>query len=200
MDDSRHVGVELLLRVLGVRDHDDRVAGMDQPCGCSVDADLAGAALSGDRVRLEAGAVVYVHYVNLLVLTDVGRVEQILVDRDRPHVVQIRPRDRGPVDLGLQHRPSHAPLPFSVVLSIRRARPTRAATASRVEPFTRSAGVKSVDERSSRYSGSIPASSSSWRAAAMTAAASTWPASTVRSAARSARDNAVALIRSSSLK
>ena len=57
-------------------------------------ADLAGAALARDRVGLEAGAVVDVEHVHLLVLADVGGVEQVRVDRDRAHVVQVGAGDR----------------------------------------------------------------------------------------------------------
>ena len=60
---------------------------------------VARAALAGDRVGLEAGAVVDVHDVDLLVLEDVGGLQQVRVDRDRPDVVQVAVGDRRPVDL-----------------------------------------------------------------------------------------------------
>ena len=69
---------------------------------------VARAALAGDRVRLEAGAVVDVDDVHLLVLEDVGGVEQVAVDRDRADVVQVAVGHRRPVDLGLEHRSLHA--------------------------------------------------------------------------------------------
>ena len=65
------------------------------------------AALAGDRVGLEAGAVVDVDDVDLLVLADVGGLEQIAVDRDRADVVQVAVGDGRAVDLGLQHRAVH---------------------------------------------------------------------------------------------
>ena len=69
--------------------------------------DLARAALAGDRVGLEAGAVVDVDDVHLLVLEDVGGLEQVRVDRDRADVVQVAVGDRRPVDLRLEHHALH---------------------------------------------------------------------------------------------
>ena len=43
----------------------------------------------GDRVGLEARAVVDVEHVDLLVLEDVGGLQQIGVDGDRSDVVQV---------------------------------------------------------------------------------------------------------------
>ena len=67
----------------------------------------AGAALAGDRVGLEARAVVDVEHVNLLVLEDVRRFEQVRVDRDRADVVQVAVGDRRAVDLRLEHYALH---------------------------------------------------------------------------------------------
>src|SRR3979411_1120752 len=77
------------------------------PTSRPVSLDVARAALAGDRVGLEAGAVVDVHDVNLLVLADVRGLEQLGVKRDRPDVVQIAVGHGGPVDLGLQHHTLH---------------------------------------------------------------------------------------------
>src|SRR5215211_5823259 len=108
--------------------------------------------------------------------------------------------------LGERHRPAlcwrgvRAHEPPRMVLSMSRARPTRAATASSVEPLTRSTGERSSAERSSRYSGAKPAASSSPRAASSTVAASRSPSATRSSAARSARLSASARSRSSALR
>ena len=87
------------------------VAAVDEPGGGAVDLHLARAALAGDRVGLEAGAVVDVDDVDLLVLADVGGLEQVGVDRDRADVVQVAVGHRRAVDLGLQHRALHARAP-----------------------------------------------------------------------------------------
>ena len=119
-----------------VGDDDDRVAAVHEARGGAVDLHLARAALAGDRVGLEAGAVVDVDDVHLLVLEDVGGLEQVGVDRDRADVVQVAVGDRRAVDLGLQHRALHGcqwSLPSAAdaaALSIRRTSPTRAATAT----------------------------------------------------------------------
>ena len=55
----------------------------------------------------KARAVVDVEHVDLLVLADVGRLEQVGVDRDRAHVVQVGVGDRRAVDLGLEHGALH---------------------------------------------------------------------------------------------
>ena len=127
--DPRHVRRELLLGVRRVRDHDHRVARVHEPRGRAVHLDLAAAARARDRVGLEARAVVDVDHVHLLVLADVGGVEQVLVDRDRADVVQVAAgyRRRWIFDFSIVRFIS-AGLPGSV-LSISRARPTRAATA-----------------------------------------------------------------------
>ncbi len=67
--------------------------------------------VAGDRVGLKARAVVDVDHVNLLVLEDVGGLQQVGVDRDRPDVVQVAVGDRGPVDLGLEHHALHVLAP-----------------------------------------------------------------------------------------
>ena len=72
---------------------------MHEPRGGAVDLDVARAALPGDRVGLEAGAVVDVDNVHLLVLEDVRGLEQVRVDRDRADIVQVAVGHGGPVNL-----------------------------------------------------------------------------------------------------
>ena len=80
---------------------------LHQPGGGAVQAHHPRARGPGHRVGLEAGAVVDVHDVDLFVLEDVGGEQQLAVDRDRADVVQIAVRDRGAMDLRLQHHPLH---------------------------------------------------------------------------------------------
>jgi hypothetical protein len=112
VDHARLVRLEVLARVLRVRDDDDRVALVDEPGGGAVDLDLARAALADDGVGLEPLAVVDVHDGHLLVHEDVGRLEQVGVDRDRADVVQVGVGHRRPVDLGLEHGALHGINPF----------------------------------------------------------------------------------------
>ena len=78
-------------------------------------------------------------------------------------VVDVAGGDRRPVDLRFQHLPLHRSSVHSAVrpittLSISRALPTRAATATRTgRPLKLCAGARSSASRASRYSGSIPA-------------------------------------------
>ena len=62
---------------------------------------------AGDRVGLKARAVVDVDDVHLLVLEDVGGLQQVGVDRDRADVVQVAIGDGRPVDLRLEHHALH---------------------------------------------------------------------------------------------
>ena len=67
-------------------------------CG-AVDTDDPGPAGTRDRVGDQPGAVVDVDDGHLLTLEQTGRVEQVLVDRDRSDVVQIGLSHRGAMDL-----------------------------------------------------------------------------------------------------
>ena len=78
---------ELRLVVLRVGDHDHLVAGVHEPRRRAVEDHVARAA--ADHVGLEAGAVVDVEHVHLLVLADVGELHQARVEGDRPDVVEI---------------------------------------------------------------------------------------------------------------
>src|SRR3954451_13620664 len=151
------VGLHLRAVVLAVGDDDDRVAAVHEPGRGAVDLHVAGAPDPGDGVRLEAGAVVDVDDVHLLVLEDVGGLEQVRVDGDRADVVQIAVGHRRPVDLGLEHHALHHVLLMSL-LSINRVSPTRAATATSTSPSSASTGTKVSGSTSARYSGSTPIS------------------------------------------
>src|SRR5262245_53334101 len=176
LHDLRRVRLELRLVVLGVADDDHAVARVHEAGGGAVEDDVA--ATAADDVRLEAGAVVDVEHVHLLVLEQVGELHEARVEGDRAHVVQVRAGDGRPVDLGLHHRAVHqlvcscvasvitprstetsAPAICIVTLSIRRARPTGAATATRTSPSSSAMGVRSAARRTSAYSCSRP-----WRA------------------------------------
>src|SRR4051794_12481299 len=77
VDDARLVAVELALVVGRVGDDDDGVAAVHEASGGAVDTERAGSSLAGDGVGLEAGAVVDVHDVHLLVLADVRGLEKV---------------------------------------------------------------------------------------------------------------------------
>ena len=93
--------------VLAVGDDDDRVAAMHQARGGAVDLASLRSPARRDRVGLKARAVVDVDHMDLLVLEDVRRFEQLRVDRDRPDIVQVAIGDGRPVDLGLEHHALH---------------------------------------------------------------------------------------------
>jgi hypothetical protein len=107
VDDAGLVALELGGLVVGVADHDDAIAGLHQPGGGAVEAHVARAPPAADRVGLEPGAVVDVDDGNLLVLEDVGGLQQVGIDGDRAHVVQVGVGDRGAVDLRLEHATTH---------------------------------------------------------------------------------------------
>jgi hypothetical protein len=99
---------------LAVADQDDDVARVHEAGGGAVDADHAGAALAGDRVGLEAGAVGDVDDVHQLAGQQVGRVEEVLVDGHRADVVQVGLGHGGAVDLALHHGAEHQLSPSRV--------------------------------------------------------------------------------------
>ena len=184
VDDDRRVGLEVALVVGAEGGDDDLVAGPGQVGGGAVDLHRARARLAVDHVGDEAGAVVDVPDVDLLVGDQVGARHQLGVDRDAADVVDVAVGHRRPVDLGLEHLPLHQfappcrrcrwavrrlrvrPIGGKSTLSISRAPPTWAATATRTgRPFSSATGSKLSASRASRYSGSIPAASSSRRPA-----------------------------------
>ena len=134
------------------------VARLDQAGGGAVEAHVARAAPAGDGVGLEPGAVVDVDDGHLLVLEDVGRVEQVGIDGDRAHVVQVGVGHDGPVDLGLEHAAAHGWWVLSCggcrhtvtpTLSMSLARPKRTAASSRRFPAS---GSGTVNESASTTS------------------------------------------------
>src|SRR4029453_15935185 len=78
------------------------VVGLHEVRGRTVHADLAGAGLALDRVGREARAIRAVVDLDALVGEDVGRAQEVAVDRDRTFVVEIRLGDAGAVDLRLE--------------------------------------------------------------------------------------------------
>ena len=86
---------------------DDQVAHRGASRRRAVERDDATAAFGTDRVGDEALAIGDVPDVHLLVLADVGRIEQVVVDRARAFVMQLAVRDRGTVDLGLEQVAVH---------------------------------------------------------------------------------------------
>ena len=84
----------------------------------AVEADHAAAALAGDYVGLEARAGVHVRDLHLLVLADVRRLHQVLVDGDGADVIHLRLNDGGTVNLALEHVQNHSvETPRSIVCS-----------------------------------------------------------------------------------
>src|SRR5439155_15846886 len=197
-----------------VGDHDDAATRVHEAGGGAVEDAAAGSAAHG--VGLEAGAVVEVEHVHLLVLEHVGEIHELRVERDRAHVVEVGARDRGPVDLGLRHRATHqlvlscsaigmtprsvatsAPAICIVTLSIRRASPTWLATATTTSPSMVANGARSDARRTSAYSSSRPWRAASASTTARTRPGSRSPASTAATAARSEAKMPVARRRSS---
>jgi hypothetical protein len=70
-----------------------------------------GAARAGDGIGDDPVAVVAVEDVDLLVGPDVGLLEELLVERDAPLVVEAGLGDREVAKLGLAKRADHAAVP-----------------------------------------------------------------------------------------
>ena len=109
------VDVDQLRRVLGQFDlvihgeggDDEDVAGGGPARGGAVDGNDPRSPLGADGVGGEALAVIDVPDVDLLVLADIGGVEQIFVDGAGTLVVQFGMGRGDPVKLGFQHRSLH---------------------------------------------------------------------------------------------
>ena len=97
---------------LAVGGQDDEVAGTGEVGGGAVDADDLRAARAAERVRREAGAGRGVPDVDLLVLEDAGRVEEIGVDGDAAFVLEIGVGDAAAMDLSEEHPTAHGGPPW----------------------------------------------------------------------------------------
>src|SRR5690606_5779460 len=109
-------------------------------CG-TVQLEDTGAARAGDHVGGEPRPVIHVDNLDFLIGKEVGRVEQVLVHRQRTLIVEIGRGDRGTMDLRLHqvapHRFQGSP---SITLSMSRVFPTRAAIATIVPGAATSTG------------------------------------------------------------
>src|SRR5688572_12613848 len=107
VDHLRLVGLGFLGGHLRVGDEDDDVVFVHQMCRRAVDPDYARTAFTGDGVRFEAGAVCDIHNGYELAGQNIGSIQQVQVHGDGTHVVQVRVRDSGAVDFGLEHCAIH---------------------------------------------------------------------------------------------
>gem|GEM_PF-33872 len=98
-----HVG----LMHLGKGRNDQQITHGSTARGRAVDRDHAAAALALDGIGDEALAVVDVPDVHLLVLDDVGGVQQVLVDRAGAFIVQLALCGLDAVDLGFEQGAEH---------------------------------------------------------------------------------------------
>src|SRR4051794_7759718 len=200
MDDDGGIALEVLLVERGEAGDDDLVAGAHQAGGGAIHLHRARSLLALDRVGHEPGTIVDVPDVNLLVDQQVRLPHQLGIQGDAADVVDVTVRDRRAMDLRLDHLTLHQPSVFGVIttLSMRRAVPTRAATATSTgRPFSSSIGERSSAARASTYSGSIPELRSSFLAFSTRTPVEVSPASAARSAARRARAIAAACSRCS---
>src|SRR5882757_2591172 len=203
MDDHGRVALEVLLVERAEAGDDHLVAGPDQAGGGAVHLHRAGSLLALDRVGDEAGAVVDVPDVHLLVDEQVRLPHQLGIEGDAADVVDVTVRDRRAVNLRLEHLTLHQASVFGLIktLSMRRALPTRAATATSTgRPFSSAIGERSSAARASTYSGSIPEFRSSCRAASTRARVEVSPARAACSAAFRAREMAAARSRWSAVR
>ena len=107
---EHHVGLvrgRLFGVQLGIGHDDDLVALLGAARGRPVEAHDAAPTLARDGVGGKALAVVYVRDLYALVLQNVSRIQQILVHSDGPHVIEVGLRNRGTVNLALQHGDCH---------------------------------------------------------------------------------------------
>ncbi len=87
--------------------YDNHVAHSHLACCGAIEADGARATLAPDGVGFEALAVVDVYDGHFLVFDHVGRIEQIFVDGDAAHIVQLGLRDFNAMNLRLKNFDVH---------------------------------------------------------------------------------------------
>lgn len=106
-DDRRLERLGLLEVHQGVGHDDDDVVRLHLAGSGAVQADAARAAFALDDVGLEALAVVVVHDGHLLAGNHVGSVQQVFVDGDAAHVVEVGLGDAGAMDFRFQNFNKH---------------------------------------------------------------------------------------------
>ena len=74
---------------MSVGDDDYGIADGDQASCSTVQADALGTALPADNVGDKAGAVGYIHYVDLLAVNDAGCIHPVAVNSNAANVVDI---------------------------------------------------------------------------------------------------------------
>lgn len=88
-DNGRFVTVELFGGHQGIADDDDDITGLDETGSSTVEADGTGASLAADDVRFQSCAVVVVDDLYLFVRADTRCIEEIFIDGDATHVVEV---------------------------------------------------------------------------------------------------------------
>src|SRR5581483_5835266 len=86
---------------------DDEVAPVHEVRGGPVDADFSAPTLPGDHVGRDPRAVRHVVDVDLLVLEEARRLDEVDVDGDGPDVVQVGAGDGGSMDFAQQKGSQH---------------------------------------------------------------------------------------------
>lgn len=94
-------------RHLGVGNDDDEIVDLGEPRRRAIDPDDARPGGCLDRIGREARAGVDVQHVHLLVGQNAGRLQEVLVDGNRPFVMKVALGHRGAMDLRLHHGEIH---------------------------------------------------------------------------------------------
>ena len=127
-DDGRFVCIELFGCHQCVADDDDDVVRLDEAGGRAVEAYRTAAALSANDVRFKSCAVVVVDDLYFFVRAYSRCIEEIFVDGDTAHVVEVGFGDGGAMYFGFECFYEHADT-SKMVLSMRRVVPIRTASA-----------------------------------------------------------------------
>ena len=94
-------------RHLGVGNDDDKIVDLGEPRRRAIDPDDARPGGRLDRIGREARAGVDVQHIHLLIGQNAGRLQEILVDGNRPFVMKVALGHRGAMDLRLHHGEIH---------------------------------------------------------------------------------------------
>jgi len=104
----RFEGLGLFAGHVGVGHHDDNIARGNLTGSRAVETNNTTTALTFNNIGFQSFAVHTVENLNLFTFNHVGRLHQEWIQRDAADVVQIRFRDRNPMDFRLEYFNQHS--------------------------------------------------------------------------------------------
>jgi hypothetical protein len=107
VDENRSVFLKFKFGVHGITGDDENIARLGLVCRRAIHGYHARTSLGPNGVRGETLAIGDVVNIDLLILLDIGCIQQIIVNRAGAFVMQLGVRDMHPVQLGFKHDSLH---------------------------------------------------------------------------------------------